>query len=327
MEKEIIVIGHPEDDYAERLADYINDNGLLNIQLVAFTSKSKYKEFVSRYNPKYRIIAEDWKEDESGENLFYFCEEKEEETKGYVYRYQPADRIAARIREVAHLKPGRSAGEEGTKFIAVYSPVGRCLKTSFSLTLGQMLAANHRVLYLNFENYSGFGRFIRSQKAGDFTDLFYYFQNMPEIFFEKMEESEVLVNGLHLIPPALSYLDTESISREDWDKFFQAIADSGRFDYILLDLSDYMKGLYGILLRCSVIYTLAPADGVAMAKIDQYERLLTEMHYDGILNHTRKVTPPVFKKIPIEPEELLHSELAEFTRQITEADFHWQKKS
>ena len=325
MEKEIIAIGHPEDDYAERLADYINDNGLLNIQLIAFSSKSKYKEFVLRYNPKYKIIVEEWKE-ESEENTFYFCEEKEEEKEELIYRYQPADRIAARIRDVAHLKPGCIKGD-GTKFSAVYSPVGRCLKTSFSLTLGQMLAANHRVLYLNFENYSGFGRFIKTQRAGDFTDLFYYFQNMPEVFFEKMEESAVVVNGLHLIPPALSYLDTESISQEEWERFFQAIADSGRYDYILLDLSDYLKGLYRILTRCSIIYTLAPADGVAIAKIEQYERLLNEMHYDGILKSTRKVTPPIFKRIPIEPEELLHSELAEYTRQITEADFHWLKKS
>lgn len=103
MEKEIIIVGHPESGYAERLTDYINDNGLLNIQLIAFSSKSKYKEAVKRYNPKYKILAVEWKEDESSENTFYFCEEKEEEKEEYIFRYQAADRIAARIREVTHL--------------------------------------------------------------------------------------------------------------------------------------------------------------------------------------------------------------------------------
>jgi len=326
LEKEIIIVGHPESDYAERLTDYINDNGLLNIQLIAFSSKSKYKEAVKRYNPKYKILAVEWKEDESSENTFYFCEEKEEEKEEYIFRYQAADRIAARIREVTHLKPGCGGGD-GTKFIAIYSPVARCLKTSSAIILGQLLAANHRVLYLNFENFSGFGRFLKTPVCGDFTDLFYSFQNMPEQFSEKLEESAVAINGLFVIPPALSHLDIESISQEEWEQFFEALTDSARFDYVLLDPADCMKGLYRILMRCSVIYTPVPADPVAVSKMEQYEQLLGEMHYDGILAHTRKITPPVFKKIPVEPEELLHSELAEYIREITEADFHWLKKS
>ena len=327
MEKEIIAVGHPEGEYAGRLADYINEKSLLSLKMVAFQSKEKMAEYRKRHNPKYEIVPPEWDEEPlSDGERFFFCEEKEQEKERGIYRYQAADLIAARIREVAGLTTGHSEVNGASKYIAIYSPVGRCLKTSFSLTLGQMLANSYRVLYLNFENYSGFGRFLKAQKASDFTDLFYYFRNMPDEFFTKMEESAISVNGLLIIPPALSYLDTESIGEEEWDKFFQAVSDSGRYDYILLDLSDYVKGLYRILQKCSIIYTLAPADGVAMAKIQQYETILSEMHCEGILNHTKKLTPPIFKKIPIEPEELLHSELADYVRRITEEDFNWLKK-
>ena len=40
--------------------------------------------------------------------------------------------------------------------IGVFSPLGRCLKTSFALALGQILAKERAVLYLNLESYSGF---------------------------------------------------------------------------------------------------------------------------------------------------------------------------
>ena len=40
------------------------------------------------------------------------------------------------------------------KLIGVYSPVGKCLKTSFAFVLGQLLSKKHKVLYLNMECYS-----------------------------------------------------------------------------------------------------------------------------------------------------------------------------
>ena len=83
--------------------------------------------------------------------------------------------------------------------------------------------------------------------------------------------------------------------------------------------------MYHVLEKCSYIYTIAPNDGLAMAKVEQYERILEELHYKDILNRTRKVTPPVFRKLPIHPEELVHSELAEYTKKITEDEFHWSK--
>ncbi|MDQ9824849.1 hypothetical protein RFZ44_16190, partial [Acinetobacter sp. 163] len=47
-----------------------------------------------------------------------------------------------------------------TEILGVYSPVGRCLKTSFALALGQILARERAVLYLNLEEYSGFEELI-----------------------------------------------------------------------------------------------------------------------------------------------------------------------
>ena len=42
--------------------------------------------------------------------------------------------------------------EYKTKFIGIYSPVHRCLQSSFALTFAQLIAEKHPALYLNFEH-------------------------------------------------------------------------------------------------------------------------------------------------------------------------------
>ena len=329
MSKELIAIGHPEAEYAGRLTDYLNEHNLLPLKALAFSEKGKLTRFEKQNPLRLKIITPEWavgkKKEELGNCLFFT--EEEEEGKMYVFRYRPADLMAKRICDSAGLTDMLTPRfrEQKTKLIGIYSPVGRCLKTSFSLTLGQMLAARYRVLYLNFENYSGFGKVMGYNKKSNMADLLYYFLNLSEEFSEKMEEMVMDVGGMDVIPPALSFLDIENVTESEWDVFLTTLSDKGRYDYIILDLSDYMKGLYHVLEKCSFIYTITPTDGLAMAKVEQYEHILEELRYKDILCRTRKVTPPVFRKLPIRPEELVHSELAEYTRRITEDEFHWSK--
>jgi len=66
-------------------------------------------------------------------------------------------------------------GLKKMQIIGVYTPIGRCLQTTFSLTLGQMLAKHYKTLYLNFEIYSGFARMMSRNFNSDIADLMYYF--------------------------------------------------------------------------------------------------------------------------------------------------------
>ena len=68
--------------------------------------------------------------------------------------------------------PGRGAGEG----LGVYSPVGRCLKTSFALTMGKLLAQEERVLYLNLEEFSGLSVLMKEEYKSDLSDLLYFLQ-------------------------------------------------------------------------------------------------------------------------------------------------------
>lgn len=60
------------------------------------------------------------------------------------------------------------------EIIGIYSPVGRSLKTSLALTYGQIRAREHKVLYLNLEEYAGFETLLEEKYGADLADLLYF---------------------------------------------------------------------------------------------------------------------------------------------------------
>ena len=102
-----------------------------------------------------------------------------------------------------------SAGDEpdgaehgrAASVIGVYSPVGRCLKTSFALTLGQLMAADRRVLYVTLEDYSGLASMTGEEYKSDFSDILYYF-SQGNLNFMRLSGIVHSIGNMDYIPPA-----------------------------------------------------------------------------------------------------------------------------
>ena len=68
--------------------------------------------------------------------------------------------------------PGLPAS--GTRIIGVYSPVGRCGKTSLALAMGQLLAREEKLLFITLDTFTGFFPvFVDEQWKRDLSDLIY----------------------------------------------------------------------------------------------------------------------------------------------------------
>lgn len=122
--------------------------------------------------------------------------------------------------------------------IGIYSPVGRCLKTSFAFVLGQLLSKKHKVLYLNLESYSGLGKLLEKNFTTDLGELIYYLQNSKESFGCRMGGMIEQAAGLDILPPFDSYLDLISVSGQEWIHLLQEIERNSTYEYLILDLSD-----------------------------------------------------------------------------------------
>jgi len=212
-----------------------------------------------------------------------------------------------------------STHQTPVRLIGIYTPVRRCLQTTFAFVTGQILARSHRVLYLNFETYSGLGTMFDRSFSAELTDLLYFLNASPQKLLAKLYQMVENINGMDMCPPAFCGTDISQLKEEEWMKFLDVLEES-RYEYILLDLSDAVQGLYEILRRCRRVYTITREDGFAMAKIDQYEKVLKMAAYEDVLKKTKKLPLPLFKKLPRSLYHMTTGELAEYAERMLKED-------
>ena len=324
----ILAVCDSEIEYAHQLVEYFSNKKGFPFQIQLFTSEDTLREYALNHPISLALIAEkDFSEDIRGstvEHVLILGEDcgKEPENTKIINKYQSCELIMKELLE--WLAKEGTLGRTGSnhkelKLIGVYSPVGKCLKTSFAFVLGQLLSKKHKVLYLNMECYSGLGKLLQKEFSTDMSELIYYLQNSSEKFVYRMGSMIERIGELDILPPFDSFLDFVSVSGEEWIQLFHEIEKGSDYEYLILDLSDAVQGLFDILRLCNVIYTLSREDGFAMAKISQYEEILIKCSYEDIWKKTKHCTIPEIKNLPAGLLQLTFTELAEYVQErITE---------
>lgn len=325
----VLAVCDSETEYAYQLVDYLSNKKGFPFQVQLFTSEKTLIKYAKDHAVSVALIAEG---DYSGkmeegfiEHILLLREDKDTKSVGLksFYKYQSAEQLIKDLLDWIAREGilGRTIIDgKDLKLIGVYSPVGKCLKTSFSFVLGQILSKKHKVLYLNMESYSGLGKLLQKDFPTDMSELIYYLQNSREKFIYRMSSMTTRAGELDVLPPFDSFLDFISVSQEEWITLFREIERGSDYEYLILDLSDAVQGLFDILRLCDVVYTLSREDGFAMAKIAQYEEVLKKCNYEDIWKKTRHCTIPEIKNLPSGLQQLTYTELAEFVRERIEED-------
>ena len=139
-----------------------------------------------------------------------------------VYKYQSSDSLIAEVmgyyaRQEAEAAP-LAFLKKRVKLLAVYSPVKRALKTSFAITLGQVLAQSGTVLYINLEAYSGMEGLLGQVFQSDITDLMYFVKENSGNVVYKLNSVVQTFHNMDFVPPALSPLDIREVKKEEWER-------------------------------------------------------------------------------------------------------------
>lgn len=321
----LFAICDEQESYVCKLAGYLNLKKGFPFQVRAFDNVNKLIEYHSHTGIELLLISEKLffsNEDKLDvPNIILLNESGIEPKNGYrfVYKYQSAENI---YRSVLNIygeigDPTRLAfANKKVTVIGIYSPIKRCLQTSFALTLGQILAKRKRCLYLNFEPFSGLSSLMNRQFEQDFMDLLYFLNGGIEKFIYKLKSMVETIGELDYIPPALSFMDLAEVEKDSFRILLEEIALRTDYEIVILDLSENVRSLFDILLSCDKIYTITRSDGVALAKFHQYEQLLQFMRKEEIMDRTKKVELPVFKEIPAKVELLPLSQLADYIRKM-----------
>lgn len=331
MTHKIMAICDTEEGYAFRMAEYLLEKVKLPYTLHLFTAVEELEKFAGREEIEILLIAESaWrliKEEyirTQVAQMFILREGGEaeqtlipQESSGAaredmrcISKYQSPELV---VREMLNViaddggwKGCPEAMDTAVKMIGIYSPVKRCLQTSFALSLGQLLAKEHKTMYLNFEMYSGLGELLRREYQSDMLDVMYYFQSAREKLALRLPTIIQNAGGLDYIPPMQYSLGIREVPGEQWLALCRDIAAIGEYEYMILDLDDGIDGLFELLKNCQKIYTITREDAFAQAKLRQYERMLQQGELGEISEKTVKCRFPIFQELPDSLDMMTH---------------------
>lgn len=330
MRKSIFAVCDLDASYACSLMDYLNGKKTTPFEVQAFTNVESLQAYAKENEIEILLISTRAMCNEIRElpvNRTIILSEGEVlqdlEEYPFVYKYQSSDQLLSEVLEYyaeAHPQPyilGNAARK--TRIYGVYSPVGRARKTSFALALGEVLAESKQVLYLNFEEFSGFEELFGVKYRADISDLIYFARQKEVGFIYKLNSVIQTFHELQYIPPALSPADIRDVSGREWIDFLQEIVAYGEYDVLILDLSEQVDEFFQILLNCDRIYMPVLEDTVSEAKLNQFDKLVHMLDMEEILEKTRKL------KLPVQPllrengdivQQLVWGEMGNFVRRM-----------
>lgn len=334
MKRHIFAVCDLEKAYAYNFMEYLNQKKNIPFEIQAFTSAEHLLKFARDCPIEILLISDkamcpEIKDLKVGQLIILSEGVHHPELDQYpsVYKYQSSDAVIREVMtcygEEQKFQVPLAAWKRSMEIIGVYSPLGRVLKTSFALTLGQLLARDKAVLYLNLEEYSGFEYWLEQVFERNLSDLIYYIRQANSNMIHKLNGMVQTVNNLDFIPPVISPEDIRGVSYEEWSQLLDAIYMQSSYEVVLLDLGNGVDELFQMLDRCSRIYMPIRSDKISQGKIQQFENLLRLWDHIPVLEKIQKIKLPyhsTFGEGSSYLDQLMWSELGDYTRELIRKD-------
>lgn len=329
MKKNIIAVCDTDKEYACNFAEYLNSKKKLPFQAEAFTDVDKLCHYAGKNPPEILLISESDMDSQveklNTENMILLSDEKEKEgNHKYVYKYQSADSV---IREVMEYYTQNAAlfsmAARGLSIIGVYSPLGRCGKTLFALTAGQLLGEKKSVLYVSMEDYAGFEELFHQEYERNMSDLFYNIRCGEPKLLLYLQSMIQHFGKLDYIPPAASPEDMRDIRFEEWLKFFDLIRMGNSYEVLILDIGSSVDQLFKVLSLCSRIYMPVLEDRMSQCKITQFKKLIKQWEEGAEDNFLKEIHIPAGISDwsnPGLPETLVWGKFGGYVRKVLDSD-------
>jgi cellulose biosynthesis protein BcsQ len=324
--KNIIAVCDRDIEYAHRLMEYMNHKNSVFMKAAAFSEESSIVEYGSRNKISLLLISEDMLNEKTSsinaKKKVVLMESRGSsefsETQN-IYKYQSAENIVREVMssyEAENMILKSEAVWRGKKrIICVYSPVGGARKTTFALALGQILARQVPVLYINLESFSGLREILGLSCQGDLGDLLYYAAQKETDPVAKLPFLTETVQELDVIPPVQSPDDLREISSSKLMELFSEILSRTAYETLIIEPGNEIQDIADIFEYCSEVYIPVREDPLARAKLENFEEYIEEKVSDIKKIHKIKLPFNMVSALGKEfSENLIWSELGDFVR-------------
>lgn len=327
--KRVMAVYDVDPLYAARFAEVVNQKEKLPFEVVAFTSLERLKAFAAETPIEILLISDQVCQEEAesvtaGKCMVLTEQETQKPEPEYpeIYKYQSSDGI---VREVMACYCEKTdpvldgAGKGTARLLGVYSPVSRCLKTSFAITMGKLLSRDLRTLYLNLEEFSGLSVLTHTEYRTDLSDLLYFYCSGT---YNLLRLNSVVhsMDGLDYIPPVRYPEDLEQAGAENLAGLLQAIARESNYEVVLVDMGSGRLAAVRLMELCQTIYMPIQEDSISLAKLEEFDRYLDRAGKEGLRERIQRLKLPYHSSLGRMEnnylEQLLWGELGDYTRRL-----------
>lgn len=328
MTNRIMAVYDVDPFYADRFADFVNQKEKVPFAVLAFTSLERLEKYAGEHEIELLLINGSVPKeviDRMGVGQVVMLADGDtvsvEGQYPSIYKYQATDCI---MREVMACYCSGSVKESFAALggrgdvIGIYSPVNRCLKTSFALTAGQLLSRESKVLCVNLEDCSGFGMLFKESYQTDLSDLLYFYRQGG---YSWVRLSSVIYSwgDLDYIPPVRYPEDLCQVTAEEMADLLVRISRESPYDTVIVDLGQFGKKAASVLEVCGTVFMPVKDDCLSAAKVGEFEDYLACSGHEELRSRIQKIKLPYhssFGRRENYLEQLLWGELGDYTRQL-----------
>jgi len=247
LEKLIIIMDEMQ-EYAIRLAVYLNSRRGFPYRAVVFSESEEVKGYVEN-GAVYAILAAESFEKEvlklalhANVRVFWFSDTKEVRGESFLYRYQSAKEIEKRLTEI------KQSGKE-LRVFGVYSVAGGVCMERLAHEIGNGFAGKEKVLFLPFLPFGIYGR-----EFGDgLSELLFYIKQREEIPAEAFRKLVQTGEGANCIGPVRWNTELREISREDIESFLRFLEAKTEYDVVVIAVGQADAVGMTVLQCCDVV--------------------------------------------------------------------------
>ena len=285
MKKRMIAICDRNERFVRKFSEYLASQEAFPLEVAAFSDPGALNEAKFSEPPELILVSEELAALAAGcspgAKVCLLCDEKEPDDEERIWRFQSRDALMEDLlrqlpKTAAPVPAPAPLGSFGTELVGVWSPLGRCGKTFFAVTLGEILAERNRTLYINMEDHPALSLLGEDGWHTDLSDLIYQYRIAPDKVMARLPSCVRHFDRLEYIPPALSPGDLAGISGEEWGGFLSLLSAEGGYASIILDLGSRSGAVPEITGLCSRLYVPVLDDPVSAAKLALFREIAEE---------------------------------------------------
>lgn len=322
-----------DEQYAYRLMNYMRGKSGIPYEIMVFTDKCALDDFLKSNEAEILVTNDEEviEKQQKGKvhHIFKLSDEEliesfNESTEYHpIFKYQSTEVI---IREIltycageVYLAVNNLARKTRGNIVGIYSPIGRCFKTTFSLAAAAVLGKTGKVLYINLEEYTGLSDGLFQKNIPGLSEIMYMYRRSAAGLREKLHEYTCSLGRFDCILPVECPDDVADILVEEWITFFQYLLDVTEYEYLVIDIGTIVKKPWRLFELVNVIFMPEAEDEISHNKIKEFYESMSNMGRGILLENVVKLIVPFDSELAtgkFSMDKLEWSVLGSFARKV-----------